>query len=123
MKFMEGKGFRRLIVWQKAHELVLIIYRYTRSFPKDEIFGITSQIRRAVVSVAANIVEGQARFSKKELTQFLAIANASLVEVEYYIYLSRDLDYINEDQQNLLDEKRLEVGRLLHAFIQSVRKQ
>lgn len=113
-------GYRRLIVWKEAHELVLMIYKITKSYPRDELFGLVSQIRRAVVSIAANIAEGQARASRKEYIQFLHIANGSLVEVEYYLTLSKDLEYINQEDFVALDAKRKYIGVLLHKLIISL---
>jgi four helix bundle protein len=111
------KGYRRLRVWQQAHEFVLLIYKVTKRFPREEIFGLTSQVRRATVSVAANIVEGQSRRSKNEFIQFLRVANGSLVEVEYYIGLSKDLEYITDNEATILYEKQQFIGVLLHKFI------
>lgn len=113
----EEKGYRRLRVWQQAHEFVLLIYKVTKHFPKEEIFGLTSQARRAAVSIAANIVEGQSRRSKNEFIQFLRITNGSLVEVEYYIGLSKDLGYITDNEAKILYEKQQYIGILLHKFI------
>lgn len=113
-------GYRRLVVWKEAHELVLMIYKTTKTFPREELFGLISQIRRAAVSVAANIVEGQARSSRKEFIQFLHIANGSLVEVEYYLKLAKDLGYVSDDDYISLDAKRRYVGILLHKFITSL---
>ncbi|MEG3070196.1 MAG: four helix bundle protein [Candidatus Syntrophopropionicum ammoniitolerans] len=79
----------RLIVWQKAHDLVLKIYETTQDFPKEELFGLTSQIRRAAVSVASNIVEGKARGTAREFRRFLFMARGSLEETKYQIYLAR----------------------------------
>ena len=114
------RGYQKLQVWKEAHELALLIYKATRTFPRDELFGLTSQIRRAAVSIAANIVEGQARSSKKEFLQFLFIANGSLVEVEYYIQLAKELGYISEEQEISVEKKRVIVGKLLHGFIASL---
>lgn len=122
MNDSDGVGYKRLRVWQETHTLVLAIYKTTKTFPKDELFGLTSQIRRAVVSVAANIVEGQARASQKEFLQFLSIANGSLVEVEYYIQLTKDLDYIDCSQQLVLEKQAHFVGVLLHKFILALRR-
>ena len=85
IKASSNKGYKRLKVWQESHELVLKVYKVTKKFPREEFFGLTSQMRRAVVSVAANIVEGQVRNTSKSFLQFLNIANGSLVEVEYYL--------------------------------------
>lgn len=79
-----GKGFRKLLVWQKAHQLVLQVYKQTEKFPKNETFGLTSQLRRAIISVPANIAEGYAAGSKGQFGRYLNIAQGSLAEVEYY---------------------------------------
>jgi len=115
-------GYKRLNVWKEAHEFTLLVYKVTKTFPRDELFGLTSQFRRAVISVVANIVEGQARASKKEFLQFLYISNGSLVEVEYYCELTRDLDYIDQKTFELLNEKRIVVGNLLHGLIKSLKR-
>lgn len=91
------KSFRDLIVWQRSHELVLASYKATKVFPKDELYGLTSQTRRAVVSIAANIVEGYKRNSDKQTLQFLNIADASLEEFKYLMLLSKDLNYIPKE--------------------------
>ncbi len=96
------RGYKKLHVWQEAHALVLMVYKETKRFPREELFGLTSQLRRSVVSVAANIIEGQARSSRKEFLQFLYVANGSLVETEYYIELAKDLHYIEEKDFLLL---------------------
>ena len=116
------KGYKRLNVWKEAHNLVLLVYKVTNVFPKEELFGLTSQLRRASISVPANIVEGYARSSKNELLQFLSIARGSLAECEYYIHLSRDLDYINDSEFALLEDKRHTVGDLLHGFAASIKR-
>ena len=114
-------SYRRLIVWQKADELAFQIYLITRDFPKEEIFGLTSQMRRAAFSVPANIVEGYARSSKKEKIQFYTIARGSLTELEYYIDFVFRLNYLARNQYQLLTKLRNEVGRLLSGFIKSVK--
>jgi four helix bundle protein len=114
-------GYKKLLVWKEAHILVLLVYKITKSFPREEIFGLTNQLRRATISIAANIVEGQARSSKKEHLQFYSIANGSLVEVEYYIDLARDLGYIDEHTYAMLHAKRKSVGILLNHFIQAIK--
>ncbi|MDO8686462.1 MAG: four helix bundle protein [Clostridiales bacterium] len=88
----------KLLVWQKAHELTLKIYQITNSFPKDEMFGLTSQIRRAAVSIPSNIVEGKDRGSNKDYKRFLLMARGSLEEVKYQMLLAKDLKHI-EDQK------------------------
>ncbi|MBM7560916.1 four helix bundle protein [Fusibacter tunisiensis] len=111
------KDVDKLVVWQKSHQLVLGIYDMTQSFPKDELYGLTSQIRRATVSICSNIVEGKARGSKKEYIRFLLISRGSLEEVKYQVLLAKDLNYIDEDQYNSLLSLGNEVGKLLNGLI------
>ena len=111
------KTFKDLLVWQKAHQLVLRIYKESNSFPVDERFGLTSQIRRASVSVPANIAEGFRKRSKKEKIYFYSISQTSLEEVRYYIILANDLGYWNQPElESLLDE----VGRMIDGLIKSL---
>jgi four helix bundle protein len=116
------KGFRKLIVWQRAHQLALMIYKFTESFPKAEIYGLTSQLRQAAVSVAANIAEGYGYGRKGQTGRFLDISRGSLSEVEYYLILSLDLNYIKSDEYEKGESLRAETGFLLHRLEQSVRK-
>ena len=115
------KRYKHLRVWQEAHQLVLLIYSVTSKFPKEELYGLISQIRRAAISVAANIVEGQSRKTKKEFLQFLYIASGSLAELEYYLDLSFDLHFINQNVYNKLDKQRLLVGKLLNGLMESLK--
>lgn len=115
------KGYRRLVVWQKADELAFQVYMATKKFPREEIFGLTSQMRRAVTSVPANIVEGYARSSQKEKVQFYSIARGSLAEIEYFLDFTLRLKYITEKDHTNLTNLRDEVGRLLNGFINSTR--
>ena len=94
----EKKGYKKLKVWEKAHKLALEIYKISKTFPKEEIYGLTSQIRRAAFSVSLNIVEGQASTSKKEFLSFLNIANRSLVETEYLLEIVRELSFIDGNE-------------------------
>ena len=112
------KSFEDLIVWQKAHAMVLKIYSQTKNFPKEELFGITSQIRRAAVSVPNNIVEGYKRTGKQDTLRFLNIAQASLEEVRYLIILSFDLNLL--DNKDILEDAN-EVGRILSGFYKSIK--
>ena len=116
------KGFRKLIVWQRAHQLTLLIYKLTEKFPKNEIYGLTSQLRRASVSVPANIAEGYGYGRKGQTGRFLDIAQGSLSEVEYYLILALDLKYINQEEYNEGEALRSETGFLLHRLEQSVKK-
>lgn len=116
------KGFRKLIVWQRAHQLTLLIYKLTEKFPKNEIYGLTSQVRRAAVSVAANIAEGYGYGRKGQTGRFLDIAQGSLSEVEYYLILSLDLAYINKEEYEKGEALRTETGFLLFRLQQSLKK-
>lgn len=116
------KGFRKLLVWQRAHQLVLSIYKLTETFPKSELFGLTSQMRRAAVSVPANIAEGYAAGGKGQFARYLNIAQGSLAEMEYYLILTHDLKYITDVQYQGAETLRGEVGFLLHRLIQSLGK-
>jgi four helix bundle protein len=113
-------GYKKLIVWQKADELAREVYIKTKSFPKEEMYGITSQLRRAALSIPINIVEGYARQSKKEFKNFLSIALGSLAETEYIIGFSKHLGYLAECDYSKLKEIRQEVGNLLWKFYQSI---
>ncbi|MGI6441719.1 MAG: four helix bundle protein [Peptoniphilaceae bacterium] len=110
----------KLIVWQKSHELVLKIYAITKDFPKDEQFGLTSQIRRAVVSIPSNIVEGKARGSNKDYNRFLMMARGSLEEVKYQMLLAKDLKYLDENTYREIYKNMDEVGRLLGGLIKKL---
>ena len=110
----------KLIVWQKSHELVLKIYEITKNFPKDEQFGLTSQIRRATVSIPSNIVEGKARGSNKDYNRFLMMARGSLEEVKYQMLLAKDLKYIDENTYIEIYKNMDEVGRLLGGLIKKL---
>jgi len=112
-------GYKNLTVYRKADELVLAIYGITRKFPKDELFGLVSQMRRCAVSVPANIVEGYGRNTEKDKLQFYYIARGSLNELEYYIDLSYKLKYIDDNDHRELIGIRNSVGRLLFGFIKS----
>lgn len=107
----------KLIVWQKSHKLVLEIYEITKGFPREEQFGLTSQMRRAAVSIPSNIVEGKARGSNKEYKRFLLMARGSLEEVKYQLLLARDLKYINDEQYKELLSLAKDIGRLLNGLL------
>ena len=109
-------------MWKKAHELTLKIYEITKDFPKDEMFGLTSQMRRASTSIPCNIVEGKARGSSKDFKRFLLIARGSLEELKYQILLSKDLKYINEEKYQEVLNITKEVGRLLNGLMVSLDK-
>src|SRR6266478_7615256 len=106
------QSYRDLVAWKKSMALVLKVYRSTQAFPKIETYGLTSQLRRAVVSVPSNIAEGQARLSTGEFKQFLGNARGSLVEVETQILIARGLGYLGQDQSDCLLSDTAEVGRI-----------
>lgn len=114
------RTFKDLKVWQKSHYLALEIYRATKGFPRHEKFGIVSQLRRAVVSVATNIVEGYKRRSRKDFLHFLNIADTSLEETKYLIILSGDLSYIDEGETVVLISHCEEIGKMLNGLQRSL---
>ena len=114
-----AKRFTDLIVWQKAHKFVLSVYRFTSGFPKEEIYGLTSQLRRAAVSIAANIVEGFKKTGTADKIRFLNISQGSLEECRYYLILANDLSYGNTD---VLAKQIDEVAKLLAAYSNAVKK-
>lgn len=117
------RGYRDLLAWQRAYELSLRIYKSTASWPREEQYGLTSQIRRATVSVAANIAEGYDRSSRNEYIHFLSIARGSLAEVETFILLARDLGYMPPDDAMALIELQNEAGKLLRGLARSVQSK
>jgi four helix bundle protein len=118
---MDEKGYKKLIAWQVANELVHKVYDSTTNYPKEELYCLTSQLRRAALSVAANIVEGHARVSKNEFNHFLSIALGSLAEVEYYIEFAYERKYISVEEFSLLKENHKRCGQLLWKLYLSQR--
>jgi four helix bundle protein len=116
-------SYRDLVVWNKAMELITEIYRVTHNFPKEELFGLTSQLRRAAVSTPSNIAEGKGRLSKGKFRQFLGNARGSLAEVETQILIAQNLNYLDEPETNTLLTKVEEVGKILNGLISAVRNQ
>jgi len=114
-----AQKFADLIVWQKAHAFVLSVYRLSASFPKSEIYGLTSQLRRAAVSIPANIAEGFKKRSSIDTARYMNIAQGSLEECRYYLILSKDLGYADTEPLNL---KLDGVGKLLYGYINAIRK-
>lgn len=115
------KSYRDLLVWQKAMELTIGIYRFSSDFPKSEVYGLTSQLRRAGVSVPSNIAEGYGRGSRKEYVQFLCISQGSLKELETQLILAQRLNYGSKTAVDGLLRLSEEVGRMLGALIRSLR--
>jgi four helix bundle protein len=120
---MRLKHYQQLIAWQKAISLVTDVYSATKSFPRDEIYGLTSQIRRAAVSVPSNIAEGQGRATRGEFVQFLGHARGSLCEVETQIVIAANLHYIAPDTRDMLSDRITELGRILNGLIASLEKR
>ena len=116
MKGSNSKGFRDLIAWQKGMELTEMVYKITSSFPKEELYGITSQMRRSAVSIPSNIAEGQLRNSRKEFIQFLSIALGSCAELSTQLELSKRLRYLTESDFERISEVIYEVMKVLHGL-------
>jgi four helix bundle protein len=114
------RDFRQLNVWERAHSLTLDIYRATAAFPREEVYSITSQIRRCSASVAANIAEGCGRIGNGDFHRFLDIAAGSAVEVEYFLLLARDLKFVPTDDYSKLQGEVVEVQRMLASLIRKV---
>jgi four helix bundle protein len=114
------EDFKDLRVWAKAHELTLAVYQRTRAFPKEEMYGVTSQLRRASASIEANIAEGCGRRSDAE-RRFVQIARGSGNEVEYHLLLAKDLNFLTADEHEDLEGRVLEIQRMLASFVQSLR--
>jgi four helix bundle protein len=115
------RDYRRLAVWEKSHQLALLTYAVKGHFPKDEIYSLTSQIRRSATSIPSNIAEGCGRNSDPELRRFLYIAMGSANEVEYQFLLAKDLGYLSEDEYTSLNSGLDEVKRMLPGLINRIR--
>jgi four helix bundle protein len=119
---MTVRHYQELIAWQKAMDLVVVVYRYTASFPKEEMFGLTSQLRRAAVSIPSNIAEGQGRRTTKEFVNFLAIARGSLQEVETQLFIAERLNYLTGAALAEITKLSSEVGRLICGLANSLER-
>src|SRR5476651_1066193 len=116
------QNFKDLLLWKEAHQFALEVYEATKKFPKEEIFGITSQIRRAAVSIPCNIAEGCGRYTSKDFANFLQIALGSTNETDYLILLARDLNHLTEKQFIVLQEKINKIRAMNINLIEKVRK-
>jgi four helix bundle protein len=114
------RSYRDLLAWQKSMKLVTEIYRCSRSFPAAELYGLTSQLRRAAISIASNIAEGQGRASTGEFKQFLGHARGSLFEVETQILIARELDYLEEQNSVPLLAETSELGKILNGLLNAL---
>ena len=117
-----GESYRDLIAWQRAMRLVTRIYEATRAFPRDELYGLTNQLRRSAVSVPSNIAEGQARFSRKEFHHFLSLARGSLVEIETQLIIAQNLGYLSPKQSQPVLSEAAELGRVLNGLIAAIKQ-
>jgi four helix bundle protein len=114
------KNHRDLIAWQKAMDPVVLIYQATAAFPKHELYGLTSQLRRAAASIPANIAEGQGRRSKAEFCQFLGNARGSLLELDTHLELALRLKYLTVSQHERIHKDVVEVGRIMNGLLRSL---
>jgi len=117
------KSFHQLEVWQKAHLLVLEIYRHTDCFPQKEVFCLVSQLRRAAISVSSNLAEGFGRASNKEKARFYNISSSSIAEIQNQLLIARDLGYISEADFQILANKTVEIYKMVNSLIRSVKKR
>jgi four helix bundle protein len=111
------RSFNRLVIWQQSHQLVLKVYQVTAHFPSAEIFGLTSQMRRASISIPSNIAEGCGRKSAADFARFLQVAHGSCTELEYQILLSKELGYLNEPEFIDLHTRITTIGKMLYNFL------
>ena len=119
---MSSFSFENILAWQKAHAFTLLVYKLTRSFPEEERFGLTSQFRRAAISIEANIAEGYKKLGKADKLRFLNISQGSLEECRTYILLSRDLEYINNEQFYLLRDTIENASKFLNYYCAGIIK-
>ena len=117
------RNYRDLQVWSKAHNLTLELYRVSRQFPREEIYGITSQLRRAAVSIGANLAEGCGRRTSAEMARFVRIALGSASELDYHLPLSHDLGFMAADEFTRTSAALIEVRKMLTSFLNSVEEQ
>ena len=118
-----GRDFKNIKAWQYADDLAVSAYSETKSFPKEELYGITSQLRRAVVSVPTNIAEGSGREHKREYLNFLYMARGSITEVEYLLHFAHRLKYLQDDDYKRLEGLRTEAAKTLQGLINSVKRE
>ena len=116
------RDFHQLQIWQRSHKLTLAIYKATNSFPREEVYGLTSQLRRAISSVPANICEGCGRKTDADFARFLQISVGSASEVEYELLLAHDLNYITEKDYNKFNSEIIEIRKMINNFINKLGK-
>jgi four helix bundle protein len=122
MRMME-KPHKKLDAWKESVTLVTLVYELTRQFPQNEVFGLISQLRRAVISIPGNVAEGAARQTRREFVQFLYIARGSLSEVDTYIEIARKLGYIEKESIFMVDQKLMDVDKIITGLIQAVKRK
>jgi four helix bundle protein len=115
------KDFRQLKVWEKSHQLALAVYKATKEFPKEELYGLTSQIRRASISIPTNIAEGCGRTTEKDFARFIQISMGSASETEYQLILARDLEFLPKETHEKLHNDVEEVKRMLASLLKTLR--
>jgi four helix bundle protein len=118
---MPVQDFRDLRVWQKSHQLTLAVYRVTGGFPRSEIYGLTSQMRRAASSIGANLAEGYGRSGDAEFARFCSIAMGSASELDYHLLLARDLKFLSSEDHTELAESATELKRMLAGLLQTLK--
>ena len=116
----KARSFTDLIVWQEGHKMVLMVYQRTKSFPKEEIFGLTNQVRRAAVSVTSNIAEGFNRKSEKDKMHFYVMAQGSVAEIQNQLLVARDVGYMNKDDFSELTDRTVDIHKLLTGLIRAI---
>lgn len=116
------KNYKNISVWEKSHQLTLNVYKQTANFPRHELYGLTSQIRRSSVSIPSNIAEGSGRNTDPEFARFLTIAHGSASELSYQLFLSFELGYLSSETYSTLESNVTEVLKMLNAFIQKLKK-
>lgn len=123
IKYVKIKSFTDLVAWQEAHKLVCAVYKITKIFPKEELYCLVTQIRRAVISITSNIAEGFSRISYKDKTRFYAVALGSLTELQNQLLIAKDLGYLSEKRFKETAEKTIFVHKLINGLIKSSRKK
>ncbi len=113
------KSFTDLKAWQESHNIVIWIYKITKNFPKEEVFGLTNQMRRCVVSVTSNIAEGFSRSSKKDKSQFYTIALGSVTELQSQLLVAKDIQYISKQEFKQIADKTVEINKMINGLIKS----
>lgn len=116
------RDYKKLMIWERSHALTLDIYKITKSFPKDELYGLTSQIRRAAVSIPTNMAEGSGRDSEVDFKRYLQISMGSACELEYLIFLSNCLEYISEETYEKISTEIESIKKMISSFITKIRK-